>query len=233
MRKRLITEVVLVLVVTFGTSGLRSLLRLIDSLLQAPPLNEQSTTIVNPASDVAWLDLALQATSALSLIAWGGLAWYLLGDTWRWPTWRDAARGAGFAALIGLPGLAFYVAAVHLGLSKVVVPTTEAIQIPTSLLWSFANGFAEEVVVVMYLLTRLRQLEVKPWAAIGASAVLRGSYHLYQGVSAGFGNIVMGVVFAWYFHRTGKVWPLILGHFFIDAVAFIAYPLLDLSWLGI
>ena len=174
-----------------------------------------------------------QATSALSLLAWGGLAWYLLGARWKWPTWGDAARGAGFAALIGLPGLAFYVAAVHLGLSKVVVPTTALVQVPTSLLWSFANGFAEEIVVVAYLVTRLRQLEWKPWAVIGASAFLRGSYHLYQGVSAGFGNIVMGVIFAWYYARTGKVWPLILAHFFIDAVAFIAYPLLDLSWLGI
>ena len=108
-----------------------------------------------------------------------------------------------------------------------------AVQIPTSLLWSFANGFGEEVVVVMYLVTRLRQLGWKPWQFIAASAALRGSYHLYQGVSAGFGNIVMGVVFAWYFHKTGRVWPLIIAHFLIDAVAFVAYPLLDLSWLGI
>ena len=77
--------------------------------------------------------------------------------------------------LIGLPGLAFYVAAVHLGLSKVVVPTTAAVQIPTSLLWSFANGFSEEIVVVMYLVTRLKQLGWKPWQFIAASAVLNSS----------------------------------------------------------
>lgn len=143
---------------------------------------------------------------------------------------RGRVRGVDRAAW---PGLAFYVAAVHLGLSKVVVPTTAAVQIPTSLLWSFANGFGEEIVVVMYLVTRLKQLGWKPGQVIAASAVLRGSYHLYQGVSAGVGNIVMGVIFAWYFHKTSRVWPLILAHFFIDAVAFIAYPLLDLSWLGI
>ncbi|OFT59731.1 CAAX protease [Corynebacterium sp. HMSC05H05] len=232
MTRRLKLEIVLVLAVTFGTSGLRAALRLVDSLLKAP-LNQQSTTIHDAASSIPWLDLALQATSALTLLAWGGLAWFLLDQHWRWPSWSDAARGAGFAALIGLPGLAFYVTAVHLGLSKVVVPTTAAVQIPTSLLWSFANGFGEEIVVVMYLLTRLKQLGWKPWQAIAASAVLRGSYHLYQGISAGVGNIVMGVIFAWYFHKTSRVWPLILAHFFIDAVAFIAYPLLDLSWLRI
>ena len=232
MRRRQITEILLVLAVTFGTSGIRAALRLVDSLQRAP-LNTQSTTLVDAQSQTHWLDLALQATSALTLFAWGGLAWYLLGERWRGPRWGDLARGAGFAALIGLPGLAFYVAAVHLGLSKVVVPATSAVQIPTSLLWALANGFGEELVVVAYLCTRLRQLGWKPWQSIAASSLLRGSYHLYQGVSAGVGNIVMGVVFAFYFHKTGKVWPLVLAHFLIDAVAYIAYPLLDLSWLGI
>lgn len=232
MQRRLVAEVLLVLAVTFGTAGLRAGLKLIDALLKAP-LNEQTTTIHDAASPVAWLDLALQATSALTLFAWGGLALYLLGERLGAPSIGDAARGAGFAALIGVPGLALYVAAVHAGWSKVVVPTTSAVEVPTSLVWAFANGFGEEIVVVMYLLTRLRQLGWKPWAAVGASAALRGSYHLYQGVSAGFGNVAMGVIFAAYFHKTGRVWPLILAHFLIDTVAFVAYPLLDLSWLGI
>ncbi|MEH0147787.1 CPBP family intramembrane glutamic endopeptidase [Corynebacterium sp. Q4381] len=232
MRQRLITEVLLVLAVTFGASGVRAVLRLIESLIAAP-LNEQSTVLVNQQSTTTWIDLALQLTSVGVLIAWGGLAWYLLNERWRWPRWRDLGAGAGLAALIGLPGLAFYIAAVHLGFSKVVVPATDAVQIPTSLLWAFANGFGEEVVVVMYLLTRLAQLGWKPWQAVAASAGLRGSYHLYQGLSAGLGNVVMGVIFAWFFHRTGRVWPLILAHFLIDAIAFTAYPLLDLSWLGI
>ena len=139
MRRRLKLEIVLVLAVTFGTSGLRAALRLIDSMLKQP-LNQQTTTIHDATSTIPWLDLALQAVSALSLFAWGGLAWYLLDQRWRWPRWGDAARGAGFAALIGLPGLAFYVAAVHLGLSKVVVPATSAVQIPTSLLWALVAG---------------------------------------------------------------------------------------------
>lgn len=232
MRQRLITEVLLVLAVTFGASGVRAALRLIESLTAAP-LNEQSTVLVNQQSQTTWIDLALQLTSAGVLIAWGGLAWYLLEQRWRLPTWRDLGAGAGLAALIGLPGLAFYIAAVHLGLSKVVIPATDAVQIPASLLWAFANGFGEEVVVVMYLISRLTQLGWKPWQATAASATLRGSYHLYQGISAGLGNAVMGIIFSWYFIRTGRVWPLVLGHFLIDAIAFTAYPLLDLSWLGI
>jgi len=66
MTRRLKLEIVLVLAVTFGTAGLRAALRLVDSLLKAP-LNQQSTTIHDAASSVPWLDLALQATSALTL----------------------------------------------------------------------------------------------------------------------------------------------------------------------
>lgn len=238
MRERVKVEILIVLAVTFGTAGLRAGLRLIDALLSAP-LNQQTTVLVDAQSSVTWMDLALQLTSALVLVSWGALAWYLLWADdparfrWRWPRMSDWSWGAGLAALIGLPGLAFYVSAVHLGLSKVVVPATDAVQIPTSLLWAFANGFGEEIVVVLYLMTRLGQLGWKPWQVIAASSVLRGSYHLYQGISAGVGNIVMGVVFCAWFARTGRVRPLVIAHFLIDATAFTLYPILDLSWLGI
>ncbi|QPK83156.1 CPBP family intramembrane metalloprotease [Corynebacterium qintianiae] len=231
--ERIRLEILIVLAVTFGLSGARAGLRLIDALLAQPALNEQQVTLNDTSSDVSWLDLALQVCSAASLFAWGALALFLLEATLPRPRWRDWLHGAGLAALIGLPGLVLYVVSLQMGWSKEVVPTTEAVQVPTLLLWSFANAFGEETVVVMWLITRLRQLGWGPWPAIAASSVLRGSYHLYQGVSAGFGNIVMGVVFGWFYHRTGKVWPLILAHFLIDAVAFVGYQLLSDSFLSL
>ncbi|MDO5076712.1 CPBP family intramembrane glutamic endopeptidase [Corynebacterium sp.] len=217
-------ELGVVLLITFGMQGVRSLLRLIDALLQPAPLNEQSVAL-HPQQTTTWLDPLLQATSSGILIGWGLLVLMLLEkDGIRMPRLRrlDLVHGALLAAVIGIPGLAFYLGALHFGFSKEVVPNSDWI----SILWSFANGFAEETVVVFWLLTRLRQLGWGAPAAIAASAALRGSYHLYQGVSAGVGNIVMGVVFAWVYHRTGRVWPLIIGHFLIDVVAFLGYPLL-------
>ncbi|NLZ58860.1 MAG: CPBP family intramembrane metalloprotease [Corynebacterium sp.] len=218
-------------------SGLRSLLRLVDDLLSPVALNEQAVALNSSMANSAWLDLALQLCSAGVLFSWGALAIYLLAEKFTWIKPTDWAWGAGLAALIGIPGLIFYASAVHLGLSKQVVPTTLESwwEIPVLLLWSAANAFAEEIVVVLWLLTRLKGLGWSvPWMIV-ASAVLRGSYHLYQGVSAGFGNIIMGVLFAWFYHRTGKVWPLVIAHFLIDAVAFVGYAALggDLSWLGL
>jgi membrane protease YdiL (CAAX protease family) len=61
---------------------------------------------------------------------------------------------------------------------------------------------------------------------VAASAVLRGSYHLYQGFGGFIGNAVMGVVFAFFFRRTGRVMPLVVAHTILDVVAYLGYALL-------
>ncbi|GAV98392.1 hypothetical protein CS176_2622 [Corynebacterium glutamicum] len=235
--RRIKAEILIVLAITFGMSGLRSFLRLIDDLLAPVALNDQQVALNASMANSAWLDLALQLCSAGVLFSWGALAIYLLGERFRWIKPKDWAWGAGLAALIGIPGLIFYASAVHLGLSKQVVPTTLETwwEIPVLLIWSATNAFGEEIVVVMWFFTRLRQLKWSVPAVIVASSVLRGSYHLYQGLSAGFGNIIMGAVFAYFYHRTGKVWPLVIAHFLIDAVAFVGYSAIggNLSWLGL
>lgn len=220
-------------------SGVRSVLRLVDDLLAPGDLSEQSVTLNESQSTLSVLDLLLQLASAGVLFAWGLLAILLLtGDGIHLPRPRfsDLGWGAALAAVIGVPGLVLYVSAVHLGLSKVVVPTgidSPLLELPVLLLWSAANAFGEEVVVVAWLLTRLRQLDVTLPAALAFSSILRGSYHLYQGVSAGFGNIIMGLVYGFFYARTGRVAPLVIAHFLIDAVAFLGYAFFadHLGWL--
>jgi len=98
----------------------------------------------------------------------------------------------------------------------------------------------EEVVVVAYLLDRLPRLGLQrphwlgrlspsAWTAVwvvAASSLLRGSYHLYQGYGPGFGNLVMGVVFALVYWRTRRVMPLVVAHTLLDVVAFVGYQYL-------
>lgn len=230
-------ELLLVLGITFGTSGLRAIARLVEATVSPEALNEQKATLNQAQSVLPWLDPILQLLSSGVLFAWGGLAIFLLlrhlptpALVRSWRLWgRDWLHGAGLAAIIGLPGLAFYLGAVHLGLSKQVVPTgldESWWRIPLLILNSWANGFAEELVVVAWLSTRLRQLRIS-WAWVfAASALLRGSYHLYQGYPAGLGNIIMGVIYLWYFKRTGRIWPLVIGHGLIDTVAFVGYAVL-------
>jgi membrane protease YdiL (CAAX protease family) len=91
----------------------------------------------------------------------------------------------------------------------------------------------EETLVLGYLITRLDQLGTRPWRTVAISAVLRGSYHLYQGFGAFAGNAVMGVIFAVLFRRWRRTMPFIVAHSLIDAGAFIGYAILHgkVSWL--
>jgi len=102
---------------------------------------------------------------------------------------------------------------------------------PTSGTWNPAA--LEEVVVLGYLVSRLERLGIRPSRAIAISAVIRGSYHLYQGAGGFIGNAIMGVIFGVLYLRWRRVTPMIVAHTLIDAVAFIGYALLagHVSWL--
>lgn len=104
---------------------------------------------------------------------------------------------------------------------------------PVLLLSALQDGLLEEILVVGYLLSRLRLLGVSPAGAVAISAAFRGSYHLYQGFGAFIGNAIMGVIFAVLFLRWHRTNPMIIAHFLINAVAFIGYTLLagHVSWL--
>jgi hypothetical protein len=65
------------------------------------------------------------------------------------------------------------------------------------------------------------------------AAVLRGSYHFYQGLGGFAGNAVMGLIFGFLFLRWRRAAPMIVAHTLIDGVAFVGYALLvgHVSWL--
>lgn len=244
-RRMLRAEVLLVFAITLGLSGLRSLLRLLESLTAPEPLAEQEVALNAPAAQADLIDLAFQLTGVLQLAAWGSLgAYLLLRDGTRLADiglrrrldLRDWLYGAGLAALIGIPGLGLYLVAYELGASVTVLPSTlddTWWRLPVLVLSAVANAWAEEVLVVGYLLTRLRQLRVNRGGALAISAVLRGSYHLYQGFGGFVGNMIMGLVFGWVWQRTNRLWPLIIAHSLIDIVAFVGYALLRdrVGWL--
>ena len=90
-----------------------------------------------------------------------------------------------------------------------------------------------EIIVVGYLLRRLDQLGWRPAAALAASALLRASYHLYQGWGGFAGNLAMGLLFGWVYQRTRRVAPLVVAHLLLDGVAGIGWLLLRgrFGWL--
>lgn len=245
IRRLLVVELVVVLLVTFGLAGLYSVLDLASALLAPEPLAGQTATLNPSRSTHEWLDAAYQVLGVLRLVAWSVLPLVLLAHTGIGPravglvrdrAGRQIVWGLVLAAVIGIPGLAFYLGAVAAGVNLQVAASglTETWWRPVVLvLAAVGNGAAEEILVVGYLLVRLRQLGVPPAVALVGTALLRGSYHLYQGFGGGLGNLAMGIVFALWWMRTRRLWPLILAHTLLDVVAFVGYALLapHVTWL--
>jgi len=240
------TEVLLVLGVSVGASAAFALVDLVGKLTARIPLAQSTATLNGSyAPGRPWLDLALQLVSlcfgvvpallAVHLLRRGGMPVAAIGLDRSRPG-SDLARGLLLAAVVGIPGLLLYLAAHALGASAVVV--AEALppvwwRIPVLVLSAVTNAVLEEVVVVAYLLTRLRQLGWQPGRALLVSALLRGGYHLYQGFGAFLGNAVMGLLFGRVFQRTGRVMPLVVAHTLLDTAAFVGYAMLHghVSWL--
>jgi membrane protease YdiL (CAAX protease family) len=64
---------------------------------------------------------------------------------------------------------------------------------------------------------------MKSPAAVATSALLRASYHLYQGWGGFAGNLALGAFFGWLFVRRNRLWPLIIAHFLVDLAAGVGY----------
>jgi membrane protease YdiL (CAAX protease family) len=77
-------------------------------------------------------------------------------------------------------------------------------------------GVTEEIVVRGYAQTRLEQLGVPTAVILLLPTALWGVLHVYQGVGAALTIFGLGLMYAWYFQRTRRLWPLILAHILFD-----------------
>jgi membrane protease YdiL (CAAX protease family) len=84
---------------------------------------------------------------------------------------------------------------------------------------SLNAGVVEEVVVLGFVVTTIRQAR-RPLAEVVLMAlVLRASYHIYYGVGV-LGILIWGSVFIWLYLRTRSLLPIIAVHVGWDATVF-------------
>ncbi len=259
-RRALLTETTLVLLLSLGASAIWSILSIINKLTLQVSLAQQTTAMnsaVTPGRP--WLDLTYQLVRLTLALVPVALVLHLLrrdasatsdtafGESKRWTGFQglgldfrrpghDLLTGAGLAAVIGIPGLGLYVAARALNLNTTIAAANLGEHwwtVPVLILAALENAVLEEVVVVAYLFRRWTQAGWSPTRIIVTSALIRGSYHLYQGFGGFVGNAIMGLIFGWLYTRTKRVMPLVIAHTILDIVAFVGYALLrdHLTWL--
>ncbi|MGG5258090.1 CPBP family intramembrane glutamic endopeptidase [Phycicoccus avicenniae] len=248
MRRRHLTETWLVLGVSLGSSAIYALLRIVDRLTRPEALSQQTAAMNSSVTpDRPWLDVAYQLVGIGLALVPVLLAIHLLrrdypdephtmGFDLRRPG-QDLLRGLGLAALVGIPGLGLYLVAKAVGLNATVAAANLVgaawFTVPILVLAAAQNAVLEETIMVGYLFRRWGQAGWGTWRVIVTSALIRGTYHLYQGFGGFVGNVVMGLLFGWLYTRTKRVMPLVVAHTVLDVVAFVGYALVKphVSWL--
>lgn len=246
-RRRLTAELWIVMGLSLGRSGVYAVVALLEKLTQGP-LGQQSTAINTSQSPRPWFDLTYQLLSITFAIVPVLLALYLLSEHGRSAVRRigldgarpgkDAAWGLALGAAIGIPGIAIYVLGRTLGVTVEVQASgldPYWWTVPVLVLAAFKNGLVEQVIVIGYLVQRLEELRWRVAAIVVMSALIRGSYHLYQGWGPFAANVAMGLVFtAWYLSGWGRrrLVPLVIAHTLLDVAAFVGYAYLPDAWLA-
>ena len=236
-RRRVGAEILIVLGLSLGASAVYSVVSIINRLTRDIPLGEQTATLNQSMSTRPVFDLIYQLLSIgfdlvpvalVAFILWQQRRPHLagLGVDLRHPA-RDVGAGLALAAIIGLPGLLLYLGSRSWGIAVAVQASaldTHWWTVPILVLSALRAGLTEEVVVIGYLFARLPVLGWSRWQIIVGCALLRGTYHLYQGFGAFVGNAAMGLLFGWLFARYGRLVPLIVAHVLIDVAVFVGYP---------
>jgi membrane protease YdiL (CAAX protease family) len=138
---------------------------------------------------------------------------------------RDLLLGVALTAVSYLVLIALWqmVSAIGPG----VVNDTDSLVKPdlslaTVLLVSTINPLFEEIFVCGYVISALARTRGLSFA-INVSMAVRLAYHLYQG-TAGVVNIIpLGFIFAYWYARTGRLWPVIVAHALFDFLALVSY----------
>jgi uncharacterized protein len=215
MRERILkwserTETVLVLVIAFGIAIPRSLYTLVFPARVfghgAPPIN---------GPQLLWTlayEIAIGAVLA-GFLRFRGWSCKRLGlePQWRDPLWAVALLFVTYAAyyLLSLAVVSVWPGFYQLALNTHLVATH--IAWPILLAISIVNPVFEEVFLCGYVVAALKD-KAGAAMAINVSAGIRLLCHLYQGPVGVMSLVPEGLVFAIWFARTGRLWPLIAAH---------------------
>ena len=224
-RRTLLEEVLVVLSLSLLASAAFAILELLTAPLRGVTVASvsQSAQLARQLLGIAfglapvWLVVYLVRRSGEG-VEGIGLAWDRPRD--------DLLHGLALFAVVAIGGIAIYLGAVALGVNRFVVPVPPLGHwwtVPVLILRAAEAALVEEVIVVAYLITRLRQLGLTELAAVATSALLRGTYHLYQGWGGFLGNLAMGALFGLVFVRTRRAWPIVIAHFLLDVGAGVGY----------
>ena len=231
-RRTLRSELLVVLAVSFFAAAAYAALQFVYDAVHVPVSTPVTVRPLPPAFDPyvftsriigELVDLAPVALVAHLLARTGETMRRLGFDAARLR--RDVGLGSvlAIAAIAALVGANAVARALDLPFRPVEYTNADATVavVVLAMLSSVVSAVSEEVIVNGYVLVRLGDLGWTQNRALVASALLRASYHLYQGIGGFIYNLVGGLVAGRIFQRTKRIVPLVVAHLLIDVAAFV------------
>lgn len=205
---------------------------IVVGLAFGPFLLDNLTLLVSPSPPAT-----IQAGHLDALLLHESIVLLLLAVFLRWRGWtpdrlglrahrHDLPIAIGLAVLVNLvfTTLHHLIEATGTPLPSIedVMPIAQGLGHLRVLAVSAVNGTYEELFVCGYLISALRERR-SVGTAVAVSTAIRLGYHLYQGSLGVIGIVPMGLIFAFWYARTGRLWPLILAHALLDVWPLAAY----------
>jgi len=212
-------EVIIVIMAAFGYF-------ILISLLVAFMHPSASASAASSISQSGLNGLVVQETIMFALL-WG----FLHVRGWRFatvglvPSLRDSMTGIGIVVLMYMIYTVMWMVLGRLIIGYHAQADTQVVHslsLATIIAVSVINPVFEEVFVCGYLITALRKTRSLTFA-VNVSVAIRLAYHLYQGAIGVYNIIPMGIIFAYWYARTGRLWPLVIAHAFFDFIALVIY----------
>ena len=179
----------------------------------------------DPTNAEVWWEAAIEAGTVLVL----GL--FLWGRRWNFKRlgmetdWRDGPWALALAAGVILAAnlLAILTAGLSPGeaaeAAKAPVQTLSLVPVGALVL---INGVYEELFAAGYVIAVFKE---KGQAELGLnlSIAIRVLVHIFQGVTGVIVMVPLGLIFGFWYLRTGRLWPLILAHTILIAWSYAPY----------
>jgi len=202
-------EFAIVIVCAFGLFIAGSILEAFDASARAPISNEDLWSIVVYELFVAVLLLSFLRIRQWTLQSFGVA-----------PGLRETLVGVGLAIVAYLAYVVVFLISAELSpyVAQVAANQTfvaPGLSVALVLAVSIINPVFEELFVCGYIVTALRERRGF-WTAVNVSIAIRLLYHLYQGPIGVLNIIPVGFIFAYWYGRTARLWPLIVAHAIFD-----------------
>lgn len=188
-------------------------------------------TVLTPGARTPISDSGLHSLIVYELIATTALGAFLFVRGWRLQQlgFTPSLRDTGVGVVLAVAGYASFAAVWQISSSSLLGLGSESsglvappIRVTTVLAITVLNPIFEEIFVCGYLITALKTAR-SPLFAVNISVGVRLLYHLYQGAVGVISIVPLGLIFAHWYARTGRLWPIVIAHAILDLVGLWPY----------